>query len=49
MSHAPKQEEGESKHCYSPIYTFGVPQVVVKVCVLFPKLKVGAFFPNEFE
>lgn len=49
MGDAPDQEEGEGQHGNAPIDTFGIPDVIVKVCVLFPKLEVGGFLPNKFE
>ena len=49
MGGAPDQEKGKGKHGDTSINTLGIPKVIVKVCVLFPKLKVGVFFPDELK
>jgi hypothetical protein len=49
MGDAPDQEKSKGKHGNAPIDTFGIPDVIVKVCVSFPKLEVGGFLPNKFE
>jgi hypothetical protein len=49
MGDAPDQEEGKGKHGNAPIDTFGVPDVIVKVCVSFPKLEVGVLLTKKFE
>jgi hypothetical protein len=48
MSCAPNKDEGKGKHGNATVDALGIPNVIVKVCVSFPKLKVGCFFPDEF-
>jgi hypothetical protein len=38
MGDAPDQEESKGQHGNAPVNTFGIPDVIVKVCVSFPKL-----------
>jgi len=49
MGDAPDQEEGEGKHGNAPVDTFGIPNVIVKVCVSFPKLEVRVLFSKKLE
>jgi hypothetical protein len=49
MGDAPDQEECKGQHGNAPVDTFGIPDVIVKVCVSFPKLEIGVLLPEKFE
>jgi hypothetical protein len=49
MGDAPDQEKSKGQHGNAPIDTFGIPDVIVKVCVLFPKLKVRVLLSEKLE
>jgi len=40
MSYAPDEEEGEGKHCNTPIDTLCIPEVIIKVGMPLPKTEV---------
>jgi len=49
MSDAPDQEKGKGQHGNAPVDTFGIPDVIVKICVSFPKLEVRVLLSEKLE
>jgi hypothetical protein len=49
MGDAPDQEECKGQHGNAPVDTFGIPDVIVKVFVSFPKLEVGVLLSKKLE
>jgi len=40
MGCAPNEEEGQCKHGKTTVDTFGVPKMIIKVCVPLPEAEV---------